>query len=436
MQLTEADPVGQQADVAAQQPSWPDQAALSQIIAELTVAPPLVQARECDQLLNHLAAVAQGKAFLLQGGDCAETFQDTPGHVYSKLRTFFQMAAILADSAAMPVVKVGRIAGQYAKPRSSPTETRDGVTLPAYRGDAVNGRAFTPEARIADPGRLLRMYNASAATQNLLRSCLSDGRMSTSVAHRLVTALRLGKARENATRNPDSAEFFTSHEALLLDYENALARADSATGDRYGLSGHMLWIGERTRQINGAHVAFAASVRNPVGIKLGPSATADEVIALIDRIDPQHLPGRLTLITRMGAGRVRQQLPQLVEKVMASGAPVVWVCDPMHGNTFTSSNGRKTRKFETVLDEIKGFIDVHRMLGTHPGGIHIEFTGGNVTECLGSASKLTDDDLLLRYETACDPRLNQSQALQLSFEIANTLRGYSRNGSNNLVGFR
>ncbi|GAB2585316.1 3-deoxy-7-phosphoheptulonate synthase class II [Streptomyces capparidis] len=427
---------------AEQQPPWPDPAALRAAVAELAALPPLTPPEECDRLRDRLAAAARGEAFVLQGGDCAETFADlTAERVRAKVQTLLQMSTVLSYASSLPVVTVARMAGQFAKPRSRPTETRDGRALPVYRGDAVNGAAFTAEARTPDPARLLRAYHASAATLNLVRAYTHGGAgdlrrlgewspdfadlapaapRHRGLARDIDAALRFLSARSAATTAP--TELFTCHEALLLDYETALTRADARTGAAWDLSAHMVWIGERTRGLDGAHVAFAAGVRNPVGVKLGPTATADEVLALIDRLDPHREPGRLTLITRMGAGRVRDRLPELVEKVTAGGAPVVWVCDPMHGNTFTAATGHKTRRYEDVLDEVTGFFEVHRALGTHPGGLHLELTGTRVTECLGGAEELTEDDLPLAYESACDPRLNRAQALELAFATADLHR--------------
>lgn len=420
-----------------QQPQWPDAGLLGQITAELGALPPLTRAEECNLLRERLASVARGEAFLLQGGDCAEVFdRGSAGQVRAKLETMLQMAGILSRGGSLPVVKIGRVAGQYAKPRSQPTETRNGVTLPSYRGDAVNGRDFSMRARTPDPRRLLRMYHASTASLEVLRgyvprspadlvraagrpekhlvSAALGGQSSFCAGDIDVTVRRLGPRRAGTL----PLEFFASHEALLLEYENALVRMDDLSGRPYGLSGHMLWIGERTRQLTGPHVDFAARIANPVGIKLGPTATADEVLALIDRIDPDRQPGRVTLITRMGADRIRERLPALVAKVTASGRPVVWVCDPMHGNTIEAPTGHKTRRYESIAEEVHGFLDVHRSLGTHPGGIHLEFTGEHVTECVGGHQNITFEDLPWHYATACDPRLNHGQALQLSREIA------------------
>ncbi|MCF2531258.1 class II 3-deoxy-7-phosphoheptulonate synthase [Yinghuangia soli] len=431
---------------AAQQPEWPDSEALRNALADLASYPPLVFAGECDQLRGRLASVARGEAFLLQGGDCAETFVgNTADAIKNKLKTLLQMAVVLTYAASVPVVKVGRMAGQYSKPRSSGIETRDGVTLPTYRGDAVNDLAFTPEARTPDPERLKRMYHSSSATLNLVRAFTTGGYADLRQVHAwnqdFVALSPSGERYERLAAEIDGAlrfmhacgvdpeefrtvEFFASHEALILDYEAALTRVDSRTGDLYDVSGHMVWIGERTRQLDGAHVEFASRIRNPIGVKLGPTTTPEDALALIEKLDPNREAGRLTFIIRMGAGKVRDALPTLVEKVTASGAQVAWVCDPMHGNTFEASSGHKTRRFDDVLDEVKGFFEVHRALGTHPGGIHVELTGDDVTECVGGGDEIFVDDLHQRYETACDPRLNRSQSLDLAFLVAEMYRGH------------
>ncbi|MEZ0093729.1 class II 3-deoxy-7-phosphoheptulonate synthase [Streptacidiphilus sp. EB129] len=429
---------------AAQQPEWPDPEALRNAVADLASYPPLVFAGECDLLRNRLASVARGEAFLLQGGDCAEAFDAVSAdQIRNKLKTLLQMAVVLTYAASVPVVKVGRIAGQYSKPRSKPTETRDGVTLPVYRGDSVNGFAFTPESRRPDPERLKRMYNASAATLNLVRGFTTGGYADLRQVHAwnqdFVRNSPSGQRYERLAKEIDNAlsfmnacgvdpeefrtvEFYASHEALVLDYETALTRTDSRTGKLYDVSGHMVWIGERTRQLDHAHIEFASKISNPIGVKLGPTTTVDDALTLIDRLDPDRQPGRLTFITRMGAGQIRDRLPELVEKVTASDAQVVWICDPMHGNTYEAATGHKTRRFDDVLDEVKGFFEVHRALGTHPGGIHVELTGDDVTECVGGGDEVFVDDLHQRYETACDPRLNRSQSLDLAFLVAEMLR--------------
>jgi 3-deoxy-7-phosphoheptulonate synthase len=429
---------------ALQQPEWPDPGRLQSVVSRLEKLPPLVFAGECDQLKKRIAEVARGEAFLLQGGDCAETFEGaTADAVRAKLRTLLQVAVVLTYAAGVPVVKVGRMAGQFAKPRTLATETRDGAELPVYRGDAVNGYAFTAEARTPDPGRLLEAYHCSAVTLNLCRAFASGGYADLRQVHAwnqdFVRQSPAGQRYEQIAAeidravafmhacgaDPDefhSVEIYSSHEALLLDYERSLTRIDSRTGLRYDVSAHLPWIGERTRALDGAHIAFAREIRNPVGVKIGPGAAAEDVLALIDALDPEREPGRLTLITRMGAKRVRTMLPPLVEKVAASGAQVAWVCDPMHGNTFEAPSGHKTRRFDDVIDEVMGFFEVHRRLGTHPGGIHIEFTGDDVTECVGGGHGVVETDLHQRYETACDPRLNRGQTLDLAFLVAEMYR--------------
>ena len=411
---------------------------------QLAALPPLVFAGECDQLTERLAAVAKGEAFLLQGGDCAETFAgSTAAAVRAKLRTLLQMAVVLTYGASVPVVKIGRMAGQFAKPRSLAAETREGTELPAYRGDAVNGLEFTAQARTPDPDRLLRAYHSSAVTLNLCRAFTTGGYADLHQVHAwnqdFVADSPAGRRYERLAGEIDRAlafmracgaepavlrtvELYSSHEALLLDYEQALTRQDSRTGRLYDTSAHFLWIGERTRALDGAHVEFARSVANPIGLKVGPGASPAELLALIEALNPDRRPGRLTLITRMGANRVRDALPALAEAVAAEELPVAWVCDPMHGNTFEAPSGHKTRNFDDVLAEVHAFFEVHRAIGTHPGGIHIEFTGDNVTECVGGSHQIVADDLYQRYETACDPRLNRSQALDLAFTVAESYR--------------
>ena len=429
--------------VAAQQPKWPE-AELAEAVKELKSFPPLVFAGECDDLKSSIAKAAEGEAFWLQGGDCAETFAAaTADSIRDRIKTILQMAAILQYYSSLPVIKVGRMAGQFAKPRSSDTETRDGVTLPAYRGDAVNDLEFTEASRRPDPKRLVRVYNTSAATLNLVRAFTQGGFADLRKVHDWnkgfvkdtpyaaryeAMATEIGRALDfmrSAGVDPEefkTVEFYSSHEALILEYEKALTRIDSRTGSAYDVSGHFIWIGERTRQLDGAHVDFAAKVKNPIGVKLGPQTTVDDALRLIDKLDPNREPGRLTFITRMGAGKIREALPALVDGVTKSGAKVLWVCDPMHGNTFESSTGYKTRQFEDVMDEVKGFFEVHKALGTHPGGVHIELTGDDVTECLGGGAKISAEDLATRYETACDPRLNHTQSLELAFLVAEMLR--------------
>ncbi len=432
---------------AGQQPAWPDASAVERAQAELRRQPPLVFAGEIRDLRARLAEVAAGEAFLLQGGDCAETFAafgaDT---IRDKLKVLLQMAVVLTYGAQLPVVKVGRIAGQFAKPRSVPSETVDGVTLPVYRGDAVNSIDFTEAARTPDPQRLVRVYNQAAATLNLLRAFTRggfadltrvhqwnqefvasspQGQRYAAVADEIDRALRFLRAcGVDVTGDPTfhTVDFWTSHEALLLGYEQALTREDSLTGEWYDCSAHLLWIGERTRDPDGAHVHFLSGVGNPIGVKLGPTTTVDEAAELAKRLNPDQVPGRLTFITRMGAEAAGDALPEIVRGVRDLGIPVVWSCDPMHGNTFISDNGYKTRRFSDVLAELRTFFAVHHAEGTVPGGVHIELTGEDVTECLGGAQEIADLDLAYRYETACDPRLNNQQALELAFGVAQMLR--------------
>ncbi len=430
-----------------QLPDYPDAKALAEAEQQLGIFPPLVFAGEARDLMKSLGRVAEGKAFLLQGGDCAESFAEfRANNIRDMFKVLLQMAVVLTFGAACPVVKVGRLAGQFAKPRSAPTETQDGVTLPSYRGDIVNGIEFTAEARKPDPQRLIRAYNQSAATLNLIRAFAQGGFADLHKVHRwnldFVSGSPQGERyRELADRldealafmeacgltgesSPQIREtsFYTSHEALLLWYEEALTRRDSLTGDWYDCSAHMLWIGDRTRQLDGAHVEFMRGVKNPIGMKVGPSTTQDELIRLIDALNPDEIPGRLTLISRMGADEVEKRLPALVRAVKREGRAVVWACDPMHGNTVTSPTGFKTRAVSRILAEVRGFFGVHAAEGTHAGGVHFEMTGQDVTECIGGAQAITDDTLKDRYHTHCDPRLNASQALELAFTIAEELK--------------
>jgi 3-deoxy-7-phosphoheptulonate synthase len=428
---------------ATQQPEWPDREELARAIERLSALPPLVFAGECDLLRDRLALASRGEAFVLMGGDCAETFAaNNADSIRARLKTVLQMAIVLTYGASLPVVKVGRLAGQYFKPRTRPTEIRDGVELPSYFGDAVNAIGFDPDGRRPDPQRLVDAYHASSAALNLVRAFTQGGYADLRQVHAwnqdFVRESPAGQAYEAMAGDIDRAlsfmhacgadpeefkrvEFYAGHEALSLDYERALTRIDSRTGTPYDVSGHFLWIGERTREPGGAHVDFAATIRNPVGVKLGPGAAPDEVLDLVERLDPDRTPGRLTLITRMGAGRVRDALPSIVQKVEASGHPVVWVCDPMHGNTRETAGGFKTRSFDDVMDEVRGFFEVHRDLGTVPGGIHVELTGDDVTECVGGTGGVAEDGLGVRYETACDPRLNRVQSLELAFLVAGML---------------
>ncbi len=428
---------------AYQQPRWPDPDELSRITAELASQPPLVFAGEADRLRTRLAAAGRGEAFVLQGGDCAETFAElTADNIRDKIKTILQMAVVLTYGASMPIVKMGRMAGQYAKPRSSDTETRDGVTLPAYRGDIVNGHDFSEESRTPDPQRLLAAYRNSASSLNLIRAFTQGGFADLRRVHEWNRGFMsnrsysryddLSKEIDRAIRFMQAAgadfdalktvEFYSSHEGLLLDYEYPLTRFDSRTGDPYACSAHFLWIGERTRQLDGAHVEFFSKVRNPIGVKLGPTATGADAIALMDKLNPNGEEGRLTFITRMGASKIRDLLPSLIEEVTADGRPVTWICDPMHGNGITSENGYKTRRFVDVIDEVRGFFEVHTALGTTPGGLHVELTGDDVTEVLGGTEEIDDLGLTRNYTTLVDPRLNHQQSLEMAFQVAEMLR--------------
>jgi 3-deoxy-7-phosphoheptulonate synthase len=432
---------------ADQQPAWPDEVALKQALGSISAMPPLVFAGEARSLTDALAGVAAGKAFLLQAGDCAESFDSFNAvTIREKLRVILQMAIVLTYSSGVPVVKVGRIAGQFAKPRSSDTERIDGVELPSFRGHMVNDAAFDADARVPDPQRLVQVYHQSASTLNLLRAFTkggfadlsrvaawnqefvassNEGQRYKSIAEEIERALRfmtacgIDLAGEHQLHQVD---FYTSHEALILGYEEALTRRDSLTNDWYDCSAHMIWIGERTRRLDGAHVEFFRGIHNPVGCKIGPSVSADEVIALCEALNPDRIPGRLTLITRMGAKKIEDGLRPILRAVTDAGHPVVWACDPMHGNTFTSASGRKTRHFDDVLAEIAGFFRAHHAEGTWPGGVHVELTGEDVTECLGGGDDIGDHQLDDRYETMCDPRLNAGQSIDLAFRLAELLR--------------
>jgi 3-deoxy-7-phosphoheptulonate synthase len=432
---------------AAQQPEWPDAADLETALKSLSILPPLVFAGEARRLRSALAQVADGNAFLLQAGDCAESFSDfTADAIRDKLKVILQMAVVLIYGAGVPVVKLGRIAGQFAKPRSSPTERIGDLTLPSFRGHIINDDAPTLEARTPDPSRLVAAYHQSASTLNLVRAFTTGGFADLSQVHvwnqQFVASSNAGRRYEAIAGEIDRAmrfmhacgidlggeatlhqvEFWTSHEALILGYEEALTRRDSLTGDWYDCSAHQLWVGERTRQPDGAHLQFLSGVGNPLGCKLGPTATPDEVVEICRILDPDRVPGRLTLISRMGAGQVAEHLPPLLQAVAGAGHRVVWACDPMHGNTFTSDGGRKTRHFDHVLAEISEFFAVCRAEGVWPGGVHVELTGDNVTECLGGAEEILEDHLETRYTTTCDPRLNARQSLDLAFRVAELLR--------------
>lgn len=437
---------------AKQQPTWPDAAELEKVRADLAKLPPLVFAGEVDTLRSRLAQAAEGKAFLLQGGDCAETFVDaTADRIRNRIKTVLQMAVVLMYGSSLPVIKMGRMAGQFAKPRSSDTETRGDVTLLAYRGDAVNGYDFTEQSRQHDPKRLLQAYHTSASTLNLIRAFTTGGfadlrevhawnkgftdnpanKKYETIAGDIDRAMRFMEACGVDSAELRATEFFVSHEGLLFDYERPLTRIDSRTQLPYVTSGHFIWIGERTRQLDGAHVDFFSRVRNPIGIKLGPTTTKDQVLSLIDKVDPNREPGRLTLISRMGAGKIREALPPLVEAVRDAGATPLWITDPMHGNGITTKNGYKSRRFDDVMDEVMGFFEVHRATGTHPGGLHVELTGDDVAECLGGSEQIDETTLEQRYESVCDPRLNHMQSLELAFLVAEQLVQTTRRKGDN-----
>jgi len=432
---------------ALQMPDYPDLQALAEVEGQLATFPPLVFAGEARNLKRALAQVAAGEAFLLQGGDCAESFAEHgANNIRDFFRLFLQMSVVLTYAAASPVVKIGRIAGQFAKPRTSPTEKRDGVELPVYRGDIVNGTDFTAEARVPDPRRQLEAYRQSAATLNLLRAFATGGYANLSNAHQWMLSFvkdspQSRRYRELADRisetldfmracgldlesHPElrSTDFYTSHEALLLGYEQAMTRVDSTTGDWYATSGHMIWIGDRTRQPDNGHVEYFRGIKNPIGMKCGPSLKPDELIRLLDVLNPDNEPGRITLITRFGSDKVADCLPVLLRTVKREGRNVVWSCDPMHGNTITSTSGYKTRPFDRIVSEVKSFFAVHTAEGTHAGGVHLEMTGKDVTECTGGARAITDEDLNDRYHTVCDPRLNAEQSIDMAFLIAELLK--------------
>ena len=440
-------PEGWRTKPIEQAPDYPDAAKLADVEAKLRRSPPLVFAGEARNLKRALARVAEGQAFLMQGGDCAESFAEFhPNNIRDTFRVLLQMAVVLTFGAALPVVKVGRMAGQFAKPRSEPTETQGGVTLPSYRGDMINAMEFTPAARVPDPERLMQAYYQSAATLNLLRAFAQGGYADLHKVHQwnlgFVANSRLGaRYQDLADRLNESlafmaacgltsdttpqireTDFFTSHEGLFLNYEEAMTRVDSTTGDWYDTSAHLLWIGDRTRQIDGAHVEFMRGIGNPLAFKAGPSTKPDDMLKLIDVLNPANESGRLTVIARMGADKVTALLPPLVRAVTREGKKVAWVCDPMHGNTIKSSTGYKTRAFDRILKEVQGFFAVHQAEGTHAGGVHFEMTGQDVTECTGGAAAITDANLADRYHTHCDPRLNAEQALELAFLLAEILK--------------
>jgi 3-deoxy-7-phosphoheptulonate synthase len=441
--MTNWTPDSWRAKPISQVPAYPDPAALAEAERQLSTFPPLVFAGEARDLKARLATVARGDAFLLQGGDCAESFAEHGAdHIRDFFRVFLQMAVVLTHGASKPVVKVGRVAGQFAKPRSADTETIDGVELPSYRGDIINAIDFNEKARVPDPDRMLQAYRQSAATLNLLRAFSMGGYAELTRIHEWTVGFMKGsnwypRYEEVARKiddaitfmgalglNPDNTpalrqtSFFTSHEALLLGYEEALTRRDSITNDWYATSGHMLWIGDRTRQPDAAHVEYFAGIKNPIGIKCGPSLTSEDLLRLLDRLNPTDEAGRITLIARFGSDKINDHLPRLIETVQKAGRTVVWCSDPMHGNTIKASSGYKTRPFERVLSEVKSFFEIHREMGTYAGGVHIEMTGDDVTECVGGVSAVTEASLSDRYHTYCDPRLNASQALELAFLVA------------------
>jgi 3-deoxy-7-phosphoheptulonate synthase len=431
---------------AAQQPEWPSREIADEVVEEVRSQPPLVFAGEARRLREALAQVATGEAFCLQAGDCAESFHEHSAiAIRERLKVILQMSAVMTYAASVPVVRMGRMAGQFMKPRSEETEKIGDLEIPSFRGHMVNSEEETAEARVPDPARMLRAYNQAASTLNLLRAFTKGGFADLSQVHawnqEFVTASPEGRRYEQIANEIDRAlafmaacgvdmhnsalhqvDIWTCHEGLLLDYEEALTRRDSLTGDWYDCSAHMLWIGERTRQPGGAHVEFFSGVNNPVGVKLGPGATSKQVLELCELLNPERIPGRLTLITRMGAAEVEQKLRPLLAAVRDSGHPVVWICDPMHANTFTTESGRKTRRFSDITAEIEGFFAAHGAEGTWPGGVHLEITGGDVTECLGGGEKLSEEKLEEAYQTLCDPRLNARQSLDLTFHLAELMR--------------
>ena len=444
---TDWTPDSWRAKPALQMPSYPDAGALAAAEETLGRMPPLVFAGEARALKRQLARVAAGEAFLLQGGDCAESFAEFhPDNIRDTFRVLLQMAVVLTFGATLPVVKVGRLAGQFAKPRSADTETVDGVTLPSYRGDIVNGIDFNADARVPDPARMVQSYNQSASTLNLIRAFAQGGYADLHKVHQwnlgFVADSKLGERYKDLADRLDETlafmaacgltsettpqiretDFFTSHEALLLNYEQAMTRVDSTSGDWYDTSAHLLWIGDRTRQLDGAHVEFMRGIANPLAVKAGPSSQPDELIRLIVALNPENEAGRITVIARMGADKVETLLPPLVRTVEAEGRSVVWVCDPMHGNTEKASNGYKTRPVDRILAEVQGFFAVHEGLGSHAGGVHFEMTGQDVTECTGGAQAITEANLSARYHTHCDPRLNAKQSLELAFLLAEILK--------------
>jgi 3-deoxy-7-phosphoheptulonate synthase len=429
----------------SQQPEWPDPESVAAASAEIAGLPPLIFAGEVDILRAQLAKAARGEAFLLQGGDCAETFAGaTAEAIRNRVKTILQMAVVLTYGASMPIIKMGRMAGQFAKPRSSDTETRGDVTLPAYRGDIVNGYDFTPESRQADPRRLVQGYHTAASTLNLIRAFTQGGFADLRQVHswnrgfasnpanhryeklagEIDKAIRFMLAAGADFDELKRVEFYSSHEGLLMDYERPMTRIDSRNGTPVNTSAHFVWIGERTRALEGAHVDYFSRIRNPIGVKLGPSTTVSDMEKLIDKLDPDREPGRLTFVARMGAGKVRDALPPLLEAIKGMDANPLWISDPMHGNGLTTPTGYKTRRFDDIVDEVKGFFEAHHAVGTYPGGIHIELTGDDVTECLGGSEQIDEADLAMRYESLCDPRLNHMQSLELAFLVAEELSAF------------
>jgi len=440
-----------------QQPEWPDAGAAAAASAQIATLPPLVFAGEVDILRERLARAARGESFLLQGGDCAETFAGaTADQIRNRVKTLLQMAVVLTYGASVPVVKMGRMAGQFAKPRSSDTETRGDVTLPAYRGDIVNGYDFTAESRQPDPSRLVQGYHTAVSTLNLIRAFTQGGFADLRQVHSWNRGFATnpanqryeGLAREidRAVRFMEAAgadfdelkrvEFYTSHEGLLMDYERPMTRIDSRNGTPVNTSAHFLWVGERTRDLDGAHIDYFSRIRNPIGVKLGPSTTPEEMERLIDKLDPYREPGRLTFITRMGSGKIRDALPPLLEAIKGFESTPLWVTDPMHGNGVTTPTGYKTRRFDDIVDEVRGFFEVHRAAGTYPGGIHIELTGDDVTECLGGSEQIDEATLATKYESLCDPRLNHMQSLELAFLVAEELGEFGKRGAEELSAAR
>ena len=443
---TQWSPSSWRSKTAKHQPIYKDEAQLNDSLDKIKKFPPLVFAGEARSLKSKLAKVSNGKAFLLQGGDCAESFADFhPDNIKNTFKVILQMAVVLTFGASCPIVKVGRIAGQFAKPRSSDKETINGVELESYKGDIINGINFTKVDRSPDPARLIQAYNQSASTLNLLRAFSQGGYANlnkihqwnlnfveeekankfSEIADRIDECLAFMKAcgiNDNNVRQINETEFFTSHEALLLEYEEALTRIDSTSGKWYDVSAHMLWVGDRTRQLDGAHIEFVRGIENPIGIKIGPTTDENELVKILDYVNPDNEGGKITLICRMGADKIDNHLPKIVKKIKSEGRVVIWACDPMHGNTIKSNTGYKTRPVSNIFSEIQKFFAIHRSLGSYPGGIHLEMTGSDVTECMGGLQQITDEDLKNRYHTFCDPRLNASQSIEIAFLISEYLK--------------